>query len=181
MTLTETNVRGAYLVDIERAGDDRGFFAVTWNRKEWEDGGLNPRIVRCGLSFNHVLGTLRGMHYQAKPRQEAKLVRCTLGAIYDVVVDLRPESPTFKRWFSAELSADNRRMMYVPEGVAHGFMTLADASEVYYQISEDHDPGSARGVRWDDPAFGIGWPMSPRVIARRDATYPYWEREEGRP
>jgi dTDP-4-dehydrorhamnose 3,5-epimerase len=180
MTLNETTVRGALLIDIEPAKDDRGFFAVSWSRKEWEDRGLRSRITRCGLSFNRVRGTLRGMHYQAKPREEAKLVRCTLGAIYDVVIDLRPESPSFKDWFGVELSAGNRRMMYVPEGVAHGFISLADGSEVFYQISEDHDPDAARGVRWNDPAFGIRWPLAPRAIARRDATYPDWTRDEGR-
>lgn len=181
MTQTETPVQGAHVIDIEPKTDERGFFAASWSRKEWESRGLNPRIARCALSFNRLRGTLRGMHYQARPREEAKLVRCTMGAIYDVVLDVRRESPSFMRWFGVVLSAESRRMMYVPEGVAHGFITLTDGSEVFYQISEDHAPDAARGVRWDDPAFGIGWPTPPRVISRRDATYPDWVRVEERP
>lgn len=178
MTQTDTPVQGAHVIDIEPETDERGFFAVSWSRKEWESRGLNPRIARCALSFNRLRGTLRGMHYQAKPREEAKLVRCTMGVIYDVVLDVRRESPSFRRWFGVELSAESRRMMYVPEGVAHGFITLMDGSEVFYQISEDYAPDAARGVRWDDPAFGIGWPTPPRVISRRDASYPDWVRDE---
>src|SRR5687768_3908724 len=173
MIFKETKLGGAFVVEPERFEDERGFFARGWSRREFEERGLDARLVETNISFNRRRGTLRGMHFQSAPRAQAKLVRCTRGAIYDVVVDLRPESPTFKRWVGVELSADNRLMLFVPEGLAHGFQTLADETEVFYQMSEYYAPETAGGVRWDDPAFGIEWPDAPaRIINERDANYP---------
>lgn len=161
------------MIDLERQADDRGFFARTWCRREFEDHGLNSRLVQCSLSFNKRRGTLRGMHYQVEPHAEAKLVRCTRGAIYDVIIDLRPDSPTFTKWAAAELTAENMTMLYIPEGFAHGFQTLEDDSEVFYQMSEFYHPECARGVRWDDPAFGIVWPNKHPIMSLRDRTFSY--------
>jgi len=172
MTFHETRIPGVFEIHLEPSQDERGYFARTWCSKEFQSHGLNPALVQCSVSFNKRKGTLRGLHYQAAPFQECKLIRCTRGAIHDVVVDLRSQSPAFKRWFAAELTPDNRRMMYVPVGCAHGFLTLEDDSEIFYQMSEVYDAGSARGVRWDDPAFGIDWPASVQVISERDRTYP---------
>ena len=175
MIFTEAPIPGAYVIDPERLEDERGFFARTWCQREFEAHGLNPGLAQCNISYNRRKGTLRGMHYQAVPHAEARLVRCTSGAIYDVIVDLRPDSVTFKRWFPVELTADNRRMLYIPEGLAHGFLTSRDDTEVFYQMSEFYTPGSARGVRWNDPAFGIEWPQEIQVIAERDRNYPDFE------
>ena len=172
MRFKEAALKGAYIVDPERQEDERGFFARTWDQREFKERGLNPRLVQCSISFNSRKGTLRGMHYQANPYEEAKLVRCTVGAIYDVLIDLRPDSPTFKRWTDVELAADSWKMVYIPEGFAHGFLTLKDRTEVFYQMSQVYVPASARGVRWDDPAFGIHWPMPVEVISDRDRNYP---------
>lgn len=172
MIFTETALTGATIVDIERREDERGFFARTWDAREFEARGLNARLVQCSLSFNAQRGTLRGLHYQIEPSEEAKLVRCTRGALCDALVDLRPASPTYARHLSVVLTAENRRMLYVPEGFAHGFLTLEDATEVCYQISEYYTPESQRGVRWNDPAFGIVWPAEVRVISDRDRNYP---------
>lgn len=172
MRFTELGVRGAWLVTPERAGDERGFFARTWCAREFAAHGLTSWLAQASVSWNHRAGTLRGLHYQAAPREEAKIVRCTAGRLWDVVLDLRPGSPTFLRHAAVELSAADHAAVYVPEGCAHGFLTLTDATEVLYQISEFHAPEHARGVRWDDPAFAIAWPMVPRVIAERDRRYP---------
>jgi dTDP-4-dehydrorhamnose 3,5-epimerase len=172
MIFNATPLAGAYLIDPERIEDDRGFFARTWCRDEFERHGLNPRLVQCNVSYNARRGTLRGMHFQARPHEEAKLVRCTRGAIHDVIVDLRDGSPTYRRWFAATLSSENLRMLYIPEGFAHGFQTLADATEVFYQMSESFHPGSARGVRHDDPALRITWPLEVAVISEKDRSYP---------
>jgi dTDP-4-dehydrorhamnose 3,5-epimerase len=155
--------------------DERGFFARTWCRQEFEAHGLNSRLAQSSISFNKRRGTLRGMHYQSAPDEEAKLVRCTMGAIYDVTIDLRRDSPTFKQWVGLELTAENRRMLYIPEGFAHGLQTLTDDTEVFYQISERYAPESARGVRWNDPAFAIDWPVSVTIISERDNTYADFE------
>jgi dTDP-4-dehydrorhamnose 3,5-epimerase len=171
LNFTSTPLAGAYLVDLEPQKDDRGFFARTWCQKEFEEHGLNPRLVQSSVSFNIKKGTWRGMHYQASPHQEAKLVRCTAGAIHDVIVDLRPHSPTFRQHFTALLSATNRKMLYVPEEFAHGFVTLEDNTEVFYQMSEFYHPELARGVRWNDPAIQIVWPAAVEVISERDRTY----------
>lgn len=172
MIFTHTAIAGAYIIDPGRLEDERGFFARVWCRQEFEAQGLNPGLVQCSISFNRKQGTLRGMHYQAPPHAEARLVRCTLGAIFDVIVDLRPDSKTFRKWFSVELSADNRRMLYIPEGIAHGFLTLRDNTEVFYQMSEYYAAEYARGVRWNDPAFGIHWPANVMVMSERDRSYP---------
>jgi dTDP-4-dehydrorhamnose 3,5-epimerase len=169
---TETPIAGAFLIDIEPVEDERGFFARTYDAGEWRRRGLQPHVEQCSVSFNRRKGTLRGMHYQRSPHAETKLVRCTQGAVYDVVIDLRPSSPSFRQWFAAELTAHNHRLLYVPEGLAHGFQTLEDDSEVAYQISESWQPQAAAGVRWDDPAFAIQWPLPVTVIAERDRTFP---------
>jgi len=168
----ETRLAGAFTIDIEPAHDARGFFARTWCAEELQRRGLVSELTQCSLSFNKSKGTLRGMHYQQAPHDETKVVSCKAGAIYDVIVDLRPDSSSFRQWCAVELSADNRRLLYIPAGLAHGFLTLQDDSEVYYQISGRFVSGSARGVRWNDPAFGIAWPVEPSVMAGRDCTYP---------
>jgi len=172
MIFRPTMLPGVVEIRLDPKGDERGFFARSWCQREFEAHGLNPSTVQCNISFNERKGTLRGMHYQAEPHPEAKLIRCTRGAIYDVVIDLRPSSPTFKRWVSVILDAANRQMLYVPVGFAHGFLTLEDQTEVFYQMSEFYYPDLARGLRWDDPAFRIEWPAQPRVISDRDRTYP---------
>jgi dTDP-4-dehydrorhamnose 3,5-epimerase len=172
MIFQDIKLRGAVEINLELKPDERGFFARTWCQEEFEKSGLNPRLVQCSVSFNSRKGTLRGIHYQAAPYAEAKLVRCTRGAVYDVVIDLRPESPTFKKWVAVVLAAEKRNMVYVPEGCAHGFLTLEDECEIFYQMSEFYHPEAARGVRWDDPAFQITWPEKVEVISERDRTYP---------
>ena len=160
------------MIEIQRLEDARGFFGRSFCRREFLEHGLNPAVEQCNVSVNKKRGTLRGMHYQASPHDEAKLVRCTKGAIFDAIIDLRPESPSFTRYFSLVLSDQNRLMLYIPEGFAHGFQTLQDDSEVFYQMSESFHPESARGVRWNDPAFGIDWPPAERIINDRDRNYP---------
>jgi dTDP-4-dehydrorhamnose 3,5-epimerase len=171
MKFTATPLAGAHLVDMERLADERGFFARSFSTEEFSRHGLSAALQQCSVSFNGVRGTLRGMHYQADPDAEHKLVRCTAGAIFDVIVDLRPGSPSLHAWYGVELSADNRRALYIPPGCAHGFLTLTDAAEVFYMISAPYAPQSARGVRWNDPAFGIAWPFAPSVMSGRDAAY----------
>jgi dTDP-4-dehydrorhamnose 3,5-epimerase len=175
MRFRETKLRGVFEIDVEAKSDDRGFFARTWCQKEFETHGLNSRIVQCSLSFNVRKGTLRGIHHQVAPYAETKLVRCTRGAIYDVVLDLRPSSPTFKGWIGVVLTAENRSAVYVPEGCAHGFLTVEDESEVLYQMSEFYNAESARGVRWDDPTFQITWPQRVQVISQLDRSYANFE------
>jgi len=167
----ETKLKGAYIIEIEPIQDVRGFFARSFCQEEFMEHGLNKSIVQCNMSFNKKRGTLRGMHYQVAPHEEAKLVRCTKGSVYDVIIDLRPASPTYCQWVSVELSAENHRMLYIPEGFAHGFQTLEDNTEVFYQMSEFYHPESARGVRWDDPAFGIEWPVAVNMISLKDISY----------
>jgi dTDP-4-dehydrorhamnose 3,5-epimerase len=172
MIFIETELKGAYIIEIERREDDRGFFARTWCQKEFEDHGLVARIVQANTSYNRLKGTLRGMHYQHAPHAETKLVRATRGAIYDVIVDLRPESPTYKRWIGVELTADNRRALFVPEGFAHGFQTLEDNTDVSYQVSAFYTPGAEGGLRYNDPAFDIQWPLPVSVVSGKDAAWP---------
>jgi dTDP-4-dehydrorhamnose 3,5-epimerase len=173
MIFTPTDLEGAFIVDIEPREDERGFFARAWAREEFEANGLSTEVAQANIAFNHRKGTLRGMHFQRPPHAEVKVVRCVRGALYDVIVDLRPESPTWKRWLGVELTADNRRMLYIPEGFAHGYQTLADATEAYYQVSEFYAPDAEGGVRWDDPAFGIEWPdPDPPVMSQKDRTWP---------
>lgn len=174
MLFKETKLKGAYIIDIERLEDQRGFFARSWCQREFDAHGLNPHLVQCSISLNARRGTLRGMHYQAKPLEEAKLVRCTKGSIHDVIVDVRPGSPTFSQYIGLLLTADNRLSFYVPEGCAHGFLTLEDNTEVFYQMSEFYAPEYSRGFRWNDPAFGIEWPTKVQVISDRDRNYPDW-------
>ena len=173
MIFSETKLKGAFIIEPERLEDARGFFARTWCQEEFKERGLNPRVVQCNTSFNEKKGTLRGMHYQIDPYGQAKLVRSTRGAIYDVIIDLRPESPTFKHWVAATLTADNHQMLYVPEGFAHGFQALEGRTEVLYQMSEFYRPAFAKGVRWNDPIFGIHWPLVDlAVLSTRDEQYP---------
>jgi dTDP-4-dehydrorhamnose 3,5-epimerase len=172
MIFTETRLKGAFAIDLEPVADDRGFFARSFDQKEFAGHGLAPGFVQCNVSVNHRRGTMRGMHWQAAPHEEAKLVRCTRGAIHDVIVDLRPESPTLGEHVAATLTAANRSMLYVPEGFAHGFLTLDDDTEVFYQMSAFYAPGHARGARFDDPALGIEWPAEPAVVSERDRSWP---------
>ena len=171
LKFTETPLHGAYVVDAETVVDERGFFARTWCAEEFRLRGLNSTLAQCSLSSNARRGTLRGMHYQSEPYSEAKLVRCCAGAIYDVLLDLRPASPTYLKWFAAELTVSNHRMLYLPEGFAHGFQTLADSSEVFYQISQAYRPECARGVRWNDPRFAIEWPLPNPILSPRDRAF----------
>lgn len=175
MIVEPTALSGVFVITPELLTDERGAVARTYCAEEFRANGLDPEVAQCSVSFNPAAGTLRGMHYQVEPYGEVKLVRCTMGAIYDVVVDLRPESPTYCRWVGTELTAHNRRSVYVPKGIAHGFLTLIEQSEVSYQISVPYHPGAGAGVRWDDPIFGISWPFAPRLMAARDATYPAYQ------
>lgn len=172
MRFEPTDLDGAWLLGVDTYQDERGFFTRIWAGADFRDRGLTDRLEQCSLSFNHAAATIRGMHFQVPPREEIKIVRCVRGAIFDVLLDLRPGSPTFRRWVARELSADNRLAFYVPKGVAHGFQTLTDDTEVLYMISEPFDAALRRGVRWDDPAFGIAWPLPPSVISERDRAYP---------
>jgi dTDP-4-dehydrorhamnose 3,5-epimerase len=169
---TPTTVSGVFVIEPERLSDERGYFARTYCADEFRSHGLDPCTAQCSTSFNATAGTLRGLHYFREPPAEAKLVRCTRGAIFDVAVDLRPTSRTYCQWVGVELSADNGHALYIPEGCAHGFLTLLDGAEVFYQNSRPYRPGAEVGVRWDDPVFGIRWPFRPIVMADRDASFP---------
>ncbi|MCF7955585.1 MAG: dTDP-4-dehydrorhamnose 3,5-epimerase [Phycisphaerae bacterium] len=171
MKFTETPLKCAYVIDPETIEDERGFFARSWCKRQFEAHGLNPNLAQCNISFNKKKGTLRGMHYQTTPHEEAKLVRCTMGSLFDVIIDLREDSQTFKKWFSVELTSQNRKMLYVPEGFAHGFQTLEDNTEVFYQMSEFYHPECANGVRYDDNAFGIKWPVSNPSLSAKDSDF----------
>lgn len=172
MKFLETPLKDVGIVEIEPIEDSRGLFARSWCKREFESHSLNPELVQCNISFNIKKGILRGMHYQIKPFEEAKLVRCTRGAIFDVIIDLRADSPTFKDWFAVELTDKNRKMLYIPECFAHGFQTLKDNTEVFYQMSEYYSPEHSRGIRWNDPCFSIQWPEDKRIISKRDQQYP---------
>ena len=172
MIFVETPLPGAYVIEIEKHEDERGFFARSWCAKEFSSMGLDAHLVQCNISFNERKGTLRGLHYQLPPHGEAKLVRCTRGALYDVIVDLRKDSPTFLKWFGVELTAMNYRMLYVPKRFAHGFQTLDDATEIVYQMSEFYAQDAARGIRWNDPSVGIVWPVADRTISTKDRECP---------
>ncbi len=175
MIFRETKLPGVFEIDLEAKPDDRGFFARSWCQKEFAAHGINTKLVQCSVSFNARKGTLRGMHYQVAPHAETKLIRCTRGAVYDVVLDLRPQSPKFKDCIGVVLTAEKRNMIYGPEGCAHGFLTLEVGTEVFYQVSEFQSQESARGVRFDDPAFRIAWPEKIEVISERDRNYPKFE------
>ena len=172
MLFTPSRIAGAWVIDITPIADHRGFFATTWLPDEFRKHGIDPALAQCNLAFNHRRGTLRGMHFQQAPHAQAKIVRATRGALLDVIVDLRDESPTYRRWDSVELSADNRRMLYMPEGIAHGYLTLTDDVEAYYHASAPWVPQAESGVRWNDPAFGIAWPFEPVVISEKDRDWP---------
>ena len=172
MTFLETKISGVFEIRLELVHDERGFFTRSWCQKEFASHGLNSRLVQCNISGSLRKGTLRGMHYQGAPYAETKIIRCTRGSIFDVAIDLRPDSPTYKGWTAAILTAGNHHMLCIPEGCAHGFLTLEDDCEVFYQMSEFYHPETARGVRWNDPAFGIAWPGKAEVISARDASYP---------
>jgi dTDP-4-dehydrorhamnose 3,5-epimerase len=176
----KTPLPGAFLITPERLHDERGWFARTWCRRDFEEQGLNPAVAQCNISYSGRRGTLRGMHYQKPPFAEAKLIRCTAGAIYDVIIDLRPDSSAFRRHFGVRLDPSEDRMLYVPEGFAHGFLTLEEETSVFYQMSQFYEPRAAAGVRWNDPAFGIAWPFEPTVLAERDRTYPDFDPGAGR-
>jgi dTDP-4-dehydrorhamnose 3,5-epimerase len=171
MIFTETKLPGAYLIDVEKREDHRGFFARAWCQREFEEHHLVPRVVQANISFNKQKGTLRGMHYQLAPHAETKLVRCVRGALYDVIIDLRPDSSTYMQWLGVELTAEDYRMLFVPEGFAHGFQTLVDNTEATYQVSQFYTPGAEGGVRYDDPAFGIEWPIDVQVISDKDRSW----------
>jgi dTDP-4-dehydrorhamnose 3,5-epimerase len=170
---TTTKLLGAYIIDLDKRSDDRGFFARAWCQKEFEAHHLTARSIQCNLSFSPKKGTLRGMHYQVAPYEEAKLVRCTQGALYDVIIDLRSSSSTYLQWIGVELTAENRRMLFVPEGFAHGFQTLMDNTEAFYQVSQFYHPEAERGVRWNDPVFAIEWPdVCQRSMSVKDMHWP---------
>jgi dTDP-4-dehydrorhamnose 3,5-epimerase len=172
MIFTETKLKGAFILEVKKIEDERGFFGRSWCKKELEDHGLKANVVQANVSYNKVKGTLRGMHFQKPPYQETKLVRCTRGAIYDVIIDLRPDSPTYKQYIGVELTEDNYRMLFVPEDFAHGFITLQDTTEVTYQVTQNYTPGAEGGIRWNDPAFNIEWPMEPVVVSGKDQVHP---------
>ncbi len=171
MIFTETALNGVFIIDLKPIEDQRGFFATSWSAEEFRKRGLRSQVAQCNISFNRQRGTVRGLHYQTAPHEEAKLVNCTRGAMFDVAVDLRVDSPTRFKWISVELSAENHRMLYVPEGFAHGYQTLEDETQINYQVSEYYHPESAAGVRWDDPAIGIRWPLEVTTISARDLSF----------
>jgi dTDP-4-dehydrorhamnose 3,5-epimerase len=173
MTFTETALAGAWLIDIARIDDERGFFARTFLPEEFTSRGLDPTLAQCNIAFNRRRGTIRGLHFQRAPFDETKIIRCTRGAVCDVILDLRANSPTFRRWLAVELTSDNHRMLYVPRGMAHGYQTLTDDAETYYHVSAPYSAPHAAGVRWNDPAFAIDWPLGePTVISGRDRAWP---------
>lgn len=177
MRFIETALSGAFVIEQDRIEDERGYFARTWCDREFAEHGLNTAISQCNVSWNRARGTVRGMHYQIDPHGEAKVIRCTRGAIYDVVIDIRPGSPTCGRWIDVELTADNHRMLFVPEGFAHGFQSLVDDCEVFYQLSESYHPQSLAGIRYDDPAFGIDWPLEVSCVSPRDLAFAPYQRK----
>lgn len=177
MKFTELRLRGAYIVELEPLRDERGFFARSFCKREFSALSLGTSVAQCNVSVNEKRGTLRGMHFQRPPMEEAKLVRCVRGAIFDVLIDLRPGSPTFGQWLTVELTGENRKAVYIPEGFAHGFQTLENDTEVHYLMFEFYAPGYSGGIRWDDPAFGIRWPLSEPILSEKDRSYPPYRIE----
>lgn len=173
MIFTETTLSGSFIIEPEKIEDERGFFARSWDQKIFEERGLNNGILQCNISFNKKKGTLRGMHYQISPYEEAKLVRCTKGRAFEVMIDLRSGSKTYGKWLGVEISAEDYKMLYVPKGFALGFQTLEDNTEIFYQMSEIYMPAFSRGIRWDDPSLNISWPMKPTVISKKDLSHPF--------
>lgn len=176
MKFTESRIPGAWIIDVTPIPDNRGLFAMTWLPDEFRKRGIEPALAQCNLAFNYKRGTLRGMHFQKAPHAQAKIIRCTRGALLDVIIDLRPESPACCKWEAVELTADNRRMLYMPEGIAHGYLTLTDDAEAYYHASAPWEPKAESGARWDDPAFAVTWPFPPLVISGKDAAWPDYTR-----
>ena len=176
MIFTETKLKGAYIIEVKRLEDERGFFGRSYCENEFAELGLTTGIKQTNVSYNKKKGTLRGMHMQISPFEETKLIRCTRGAIYDVIIDMREDSETYKQWIGVELTADNYRMLFVPEGFAHGFITLEDNTDITYQVTQFYTPGSERCIRWNDPAFNIKWPMEPVVISEKDQAQPDFEK-----
>jgi dTDP-4-dehydrorhamnose 3,5-epimerase len=172
MIFTETKLKGAFIIDVKRLEDERGFFGRAWCKKEFEEHGLNSNAVQANVSHNKLAGTLRGLHYQTAPFTESKTVRCTEGSIFDVIVDLRTESPTYKQWLGVTLTAQSFRMLYVPDGFAHGFITLEDNTAVHYMVTEYYTPGAEKGIRYDDPAFNIDWALAPTIVSDKDLIHP---------
>ena len=172
MIFRETNLKGAYVIEVQKIADARGFFGRAWCKREFGEHGLTAAMMQANIAFSYIRGTLRGLHYQGQPFAEAKLVRCTRGAAYDVIVDLRPDSPTYRQWMGTELSQENYRMIYAPEGFAHGYLTLADNTEMSYSVSQFYAPEAERGIRYDDPAFGITWPADIQVVSDKDKGWP---------
>jgi len=168
MIFSNTSLKDAVILEIEKLQDDRGFFGRTWDEEIFKNKGMNTQIAQCSLSFNLKKGTLRGMHFQEKPFQEVKIVSCTKGCIFDVIIDLRPNSKTYKQWYGIELKSDEHKSIYIPKGFAHGFQTLEDNTEVFYQISEFYNPSHSTGIRWNDPLFGIKWPLNNPIISEKD-------------
>lgn len=175
MLFKKTSLKDSYIIELELMEDERGFFARSFCQREFEKHGLNPSIVQCNISRNKAKGTLRGMHYQTAPHQEAKLVSCLRGSLYDVIIDLRHDSPTYCKWIAVELSGKNYKILYVPKGFAHGFQTLEDDTVVFYQISEFYHPESSRGIKWNDPSFGISWPILDPILSEKDRSHPFYE------
>jgi dTDP-4-dehydrorhamnose 3,5-epimerase len=175
LKFTETELHGAFIIELEKIEDKRGFFARSWCHDEFKTHGLTSRVVQSNISYNKKKGTLRGMHYQKPPYEESKLIRCTRGAIRDVIIDLRQDSDTYTKWISVDLTADNYKMIFVPEGFAHGFQTLSDDTEIFYQVSQFYTPGSEDGIRWNEPLFGIDWPLEVTVISEKDMNWPDYE------
>lgn len=176
MKFLETDFKNCFLIDIDKEIDHRGFFARVWDKKIFASHNINTNLSQCSISANKKIGTLRGIHYQTYPHEEDKLVRCTRGRIFDVVVDLRPNSKTYKKWMGVELSEENYRMIYIPKGIAHGFQTLEDNTEVFYQISDEYMPNYSKGIRWNDPTFDIEWPIDSPIMSQRDKEYPNFEK-----
>ncbi len=172
MLFKKTSLKDSYIIELELMEDERGFFARSFCQQEFEKNGLNPCIAQCNISYNKKKGTLRGMHYQEPPHKEAKLVSCMRGSFYDVIIDLRADSPTYRNWMAVELSATDYKILYVPEGFAHGFQTLEDETIIFYQLSEFYHPESSRGIGWDDTSFNIDWPISEPILSERDLSYP---------
>ncbi len=178
MIFTETKLKGAFILEIKQIADERGFFGRSWCRKEMEEHGLNGNVVQANTSFSKSKGTIRGLHYQKHPYEETKLMRCTKGAIYDVIIDLRKDSPTFLEWIGVELTENNYKMLYVPEGFAHGFITLADNSEVTYLVTQFYTPGAEAGIRFNDPQFNINWPVEVSTVSEKDKSHPYFNASQ---
>ncbi len=181
MIFTETKLKGAYIIDVKRIEDDRGFFARTFCQREFNEHGLKTNIVQSNVSYNKRRATLRGLHIQLTPYEETKLVRCCRGSIYDVIVDLRKDSETCKQWIGAQLTSSNYKMLYIPAGFAHAFITLEDDTEVEYQVSEFYTPSAEKGFRWNDPSFNIIWPIEPQLISEKDQAHPFFKPELPKP